>query len=99
MFQPNEYYSLDYAEQVVGMFKLTPPKSAGALPEIVAQGLDVVKREPLLAEIESFVSAVRNRTTPVVTGAEGRRALALALEVLDKIKAHSACAGINLTFE
>lgn len=99
VFQPNEYYSLDYAEQMVGMFKLTPPKSTGALPEIVAQGLEVTKREPLLAEIESFVSAVRNQTTPVVTGAEGRRALALALEVLDKIKAHSAHADINLSFE
>lgn len=99
VFQPNEYYSLDYAEQQVGMFKLTPPKTAGALPEIVAQGLEVTKREPLLAEIESFVSAVHTQTAPVVTGAEGRRALALALEVLDKIKAHSERAHINLNFE
>jgi predicted dehydrogenase len=98
IFQPNEYYSLDYAEQQVGMFKLLPPKAEGALPEIVAQGLEITKREPLLAEIESFVSAVRSRTAPVVTGAEGRRALALALEVLDKIKAHSIHAGIKLNF-
>ncbi|MBP6823541.1 MAG: Gfo/Idh/MocA family oxidoreductase [Acidobacteria bacterium] len=99
VFQPNEYYSLDYAEQQVGMFKLTPPKSTGALPEIVAQGLEVTKREPLLTEIESFVSSVLGKTAPVVTGAEGRRALALALEVLDKIKAHSTRANINLNFE
>lgn len=99
VFQPNEYYSLDYAEQQVGMFKLIPPKVAGALPEIVAQGLEVTKREPLLAEIESFVSSVRSCTAPVVTGIEGRRALALALEVLDKIKAHSVRADINLNFE
>jgi len=98
VFQPNEYYSLDYAEQQVGMFKLTPPKTAGALPEIVAQGLDIAKREPLLAEIESFVYAVSAKTAPVVTGAEGRRALALAIDVLDKIKAHSVHANINLSF-
>jgi predicted dehydrogenase len=98
VFQPNEYYSLDYAEQQVGMFKLTPPKTAGTLPEIVAQGLDIAKREPLLSEIESFVSAVSAKTTPVVTGAEGRRALALAIDVLDKIKAHSVHANINLSF-
>ncbi len=98
VFQPNEYYSLDYAEQQVGMFKLTPPKTASALPEIVAQGLDITKREPLLAEIESFVSAVSAKTAPIVTGAEGRRALALAIEVLDKIKAHSVHANINLSF-
>lgn len=99
VFQPNEYYSLDYAEQQVGMFKLVPPKDAGALPDIVAQGLEVTKREPLLAEIESFVSSVRSRSAPVVTGAEGRRALALALEVLGKIKAHAVHADIKLNFQ
>ncbi|MCG3159203.1 MAG: Myo-inositol 2-dehydrogenase [Acidobacteria bacterium] len=99
VFQPNEYYSLDYAEQQVAMCKLTPPKAAGALPEIVAEGLQIEKREPLLAEIESFVTAVQTRTAPVVSGTEGRRALALATEVLEKIKAHSERAGIGLNFE
>ncbi|MGE0127366.1 MAG: Gfo/Idh/MocA family oxidoreductase [Blastocatellales bacterium] len=99
VFQPHEYYSLDYAEQQVAMCKLTPPKTAGALPEIIAEGLQIEKREPLLAEIESFVTAVQTRTAPAVSGAEGRRALALALEVLEKIKAHSERAGIGLNFE
>jgi len=99
VFQPHEYYSLDYAEQEVAMLKLTPPKAAGALPEIAAEGLRIEKREPLLAEIESFVAAVQSRTAPAVSGAEGRRALALAIEVLEKIKAHSQRAGIGLNFE
>ncbi|MBK9313580.1 MAG: Gfo/Idh/MocA family oxidoreductase [Acidobacteria bacterium] len=99
VFQPNEYYSLDYADQQVVMCRLVPPKQSGSLPEIVAGNLDVTKREPLLAEIESFVAAVRDRSTPVVTGEEGRRALALATEVLDKIKAHSNRSGIGLHFE
>jgi len=99
VFQPNEYYSLDYAEQQVAMLKLTPPKSPGELPEIAAGGLPIEKREPLLAEIESFIAAVQSRTPPAVSGAEGRRALALAIDVLEKIKAHSARAGIGLNFE
>jgi predicted dehydrogenase len=99
VFQPNQYYSLDYGEQQVAMCRLVPPKTAGALPEIVAGGLQIEKREPLLAEIESFIASVQLRTAPVVSGAEGRRALALALAVLDKIKAHSERAGIGLNFE
>ncbi|MCI0390493.1 MAG: Gfo/Idh/MocA family oxidoreductase [Acidobacteria bacterium] len=99
VFQPNEYFSLDYAEQQVAMLKLTPPKNAGALPEISALGLQIEKREPLLAEIESFIATVQSRTPPAVSGAEGRRALALAIDVLEKIKAHSARAGIGLNFE
>ncbi|HZF37655.1 MAG TPA: Gfo/Idh/MocA family oxidoreductase, partial [Blastocatellia bacterium] len=89
VFQPNEYYSLDYAEQQVAALKLIPPKAAGALPVITAESLQIEKREPLLAEIESFITAVQSRTAPEVGGADGRRALALAIEVLDKIKAHS----------
>lgn len=99
VFQPNEYYSLDYAEQQVAALKLIPPKTAGALPEIAAESLWIEKREPLLAEIESFVAAIQSRTAPEVDGAEGRRALALAIEVLEKIKAHSERAGIGLNFE
>ena len=99
VFQPNEYYSLDYAEQQVAALKLIPPKAAGALPVITAESLQIEKREPLLAEIESFITAVQSRTAPEVGGADGRRALALAIEVLDKIKAHSARAGLGLNFE
>lgn len=99
VFQPHEYYSLDYAEQQVAALKLIPPKTAGALPEIVAESLQIEKREPLLAEIESFITSVQTRSAPVVSGAEGRRALALAIEVLEKIKAHSERAGISLNFE
>lgn len=96
VFQPNEYYSLDYAEQQVLMCRLVPPPPGGLRPEIVAQPLAVTSREPLLAEIEAFLVAVQERTTPLVSGADGRRALALATEVLEKIRAHSAHAGIKL---
>jgi predicted dehydrogenase len=96
VFQPNEYYSLDYAEQQVLMCKLLPPAPGMSRPEIVAQPLAVTNREPLLAEIEAFVMAVQDNASPLVTGADGRRALALAIDVLDKIRAHSIHAGIRL---
>ena len=99
VFQPNEYYSLDYSEQQVAMCRLLPPKSPGMLPEIAAGSLDVIKHEPLLAEIEEFVSEVRKGKASGVTGAEGRRALALALDVLGKIKEHAQRAGIALIID
>lgn len=99
VFQPHEYYSLDYAEQQVLQCKLIPPAPGSPRPEIIAQPLMVTNREPLLAEIEAFVEAVAQRATPLVTGADGRRALALAIDVLDKIRAHSIHAGIRLTID
>ena len=98
VFQPHEYYSLDYAEQQVAMCRLVPPRDGATRPEIVARPLEVIKREPLLAELESFVTAVRERQSPVVSGADGRRALALARDVLESIRAHALRAGISLSF-
>ncbi len=98
IFQPHQYYSLDYAEQQVAMCRLVPPEQPATLPGIVAGNLEVTRREPLLAEIESFVEAVRGRKTPEVTGEEGRRALALAIEVLERIREHSQRAGTRLDF-
>lgn len=91
LFQPNEYYSLDYAEQSVAQARLVPV--AGGRPEIRAGALDVIRREPLLAEIEHFLDAVRTRRRPLVSGEDGRRALALAYDVLDKIREHGERAG------
>jgi predicted dehydrogenase len=99
VFQPNEYYSVDYTQQQVVVCRLTPSESEDPLPQIQAGMLEVTKREPLLAEIETFIGTIRSRTGLGVTGREGRRALVLALDVLEKIKEHSLRAGIGLKFD
>ncbi len=55
----------------------------------------VAAGEPLRLELEAFVLAVRARTTPVVDGTAGRRALALALEINAAIEAHRVRAGLD----
>ncbi len=89
IFQPHEYFSLDFGDQELSMCKLAPPAPGSFLPEIQAGKVEIEKREPLLAELESFVNAIVTKTAPVVSGADGRRALALALETLEKINEHS----------
>jgi predicted dehydrogenase len=56
--------------------------------------VDVEQGEPLRLEIESFLQKVRDRSTPVVSGQDGRAALALALEINAAIKAHTKRAGL-----
>jgi predicted dehydrogenase len=99
VFQPQEYYSLDYAEQEVAVCRLVAPAAGAGRPEIVAQQLEIVKREPLVAELEAFIMAVRQGGPPLVSGAEGRHALALAVEVLSQIREHALRAGIGIRFE
>ncbi len=55
----------------------------------------VVAGEPLRLELEAFVAAVRGRTRPVVDAVEGRRALALALEIMAAIEAHAGRTGLS----
>jgi predicted dehydrogenase len=45
--------------------------------------------EPLRLELESFLYAVRTRTTPLVSGEDGRAALDLALQINATIAEHS----------
>ena len=54
----------------------------------------VVAGEPLRLELEAFVAAVRGRARPVVDGSDGRRALALALEITGAIAAHAVRTGL-----
>jgi predicted dehydrogenase len=52
--------------------------------------------EPLVLEIASFLEAVRNRTTPLVSGEDGRAALKLALEINAAIVTHGRRAGLKV---
>jgi predicted dehydrogenase len=49
----------------------------------------IEEHEPLRAELDSFLSAVRTGGRPVVSGEDGLRALKLALEVLADIRRHA----------
>ena len=56
--------------------------------------VEVKPGEPLRLEIESFLHAVRTRSTPLVSGENGRAALALALEINQAIREHATAAGL-----
>jgi predicted dehydrogenase len=58
--------------------------------------LPVVPGEPLRLEIEAFLTAVRERTVPLVSGEDGRAALALALEIHEAMAAHAKRAGLQI---
>ena len=51
--------------------------------------------EPLRLEIESFLAAVQTRSTPRVSGDDGRAALALALRINEAIAEHAERAGLR----
>ncbi len=94
-FQPRQYVSVDYGRQEVMVFTVGQdgaaagaPSVASVNPQIQVAKPSVASEEPLHAELKSFLKAVQQRSTPVVSLADGRRALALALEVVQAIREH-----------
>ena len=83
VFEPNAYFSLDYAERTLEHFWLHV--EAGGAPEIRREQVLVTADEPLRLEIGAFFEAAVGLAAPVVPGEDGLRALALAGRVLDAI--------------
>jgi predicted dehydrogenase len=91
-FQPRQYVSLDYGRQEVLVFTVAGDTEAAgapsANPQIKVAKPAVASEEPLHAELKSFLNAVRHRSAPTVSLEDGRRALALALDIVAAIRAH-----------
>jgi predicted dehydrogenase len=67
---------------------------APPIPGITMSRPPITHEEPLHAELQAFLSAVRTRSKPAVSFEDGRRALALALQVNEKIVQHQQRAGL-----
>lgn len=88
-YQTNSYVVLDYGTKFASVTSLNPD-AAHPLLGISIDRLEIVDVEPLRAELTAFIDAVERGSPVPITGADGRRALELAVGVLDKIEAHRA---------
>jgi len=87
VFAPATYVSVDFAAREAQVYRL---ESGPAGPTIVVERTASPDEEPLRRELASFVAAAQEGRTPRVSGQDGRRALALALTILDRIRAGSS---------
>jgi predicted dehydrogenase len=96
-FQRSGYLSLDLAAGTGEFLRL---KKGATLPDgdlSLLSLMSVVERielkgdgtEPLRAELEAWVAAVRGEGPLVVSGRDGRDALAVALRIMEKIEDHA----------
>ncbi len=80
IFQDNAYISLDYVTQEAQIY--TKDENG-----IHHKKIDIKKTDSLKEELADFVDCVRTNKTPLVSGREGRQALAVALEIQKQIHA------------
>ena len=86
VFAPKTYVSADFSAREAQVYRLEV--GSGGSPRIETTRLGAPDQEPLRLQIEAFLRAVRDRSRPLVSGADGRRALGLALTILERIAGH-----------
>ena len=97
-FQAGQYISIDYGRQDVLVFSVGGAGGAtrpSVNPQIQMAKPPITAKEPLLAEIEAFLQSVRERSRPVVSLEDGRRALELGLAILGEIGRHAGRIGLG----
>jgi predicted dehydrogenase len=98
-FQAGQYISIDYGRQDVLVFSVGSAAGMAGEPSVNPQ-IQIAKpaitaEEPLLAEIKAFLQSVRERSRPVVSLEDGRRALELGLAILAEIGRHAGRIGVG----
>ena len=94
-FQPQQYVSLDYTRQDVVVFSVEPAAGGDSGPPRISRRLlmeepgSAPREEPLHAQLRHFLECVQTRRPPVVGGEQGRRALALALQIVEAMEQHN----------
>ncbi len=94
IFQQSGYLSLDLASGTGEFFRLKhqmdptrPPSGPVNITDFVDRiKLTAPEGEPLRLEFDSFVAAIRGDAPVVVTGEDGKRALAVALRIVEEIE-------------
>jgi len=84
-FSPEGYHSVDCQKREVLSFSKGTTDSGQM--QIVQNHLEIGSHDPLEEEIRSFVDAVITRGHPPVSGEEARKSLALAVDIITKMKA------------
>jgi predicted dehydrogenase len=85
IFQSNGTLTIDYLTQKASFTKKTAPSKRKEIPEMVTEEIPVIKVDPLETEIRSFLESVKERSNVQVSGRDGKRALEVAFQIIEKI--------------
>ncbi len=85
IFQYNSYTSIDTQSQKMAVFTLGEGGNEDPMSRISVRQIELDRQDALEQEIKEFLSCVRERREPKVSGAQGRRALEVSLQILERI--------------
>jgi len=84
VFQRDTYFVLDYASQELNLFRQGGEDLPGR-SRLTRIEVPVSRVEPLRQELGDFADSIRTRRPPMVSGAAGRNALAVAVQIIERL--------------
>lgn len=78
IFDEQGYYNVDFASRELTTARRDPSVTTGPIPGMMVSQNTVDQTDALEAELKSFIDAIRTGSSPLVSGTDGRKALALA---------------------
>ncbi len=87
LFQKDAYIAVDFASREITLIRRNENRSDSLVPGTDFQQLSFSEADVLQDELASYIQAVRTRNSPVVSGRAGRKALAVALDIMNQVDA------------
>ena len=84
-FQKDTYVSVDYANHVITVVRKDDTGTGLPVPGMSMNQSKFQQADALKAEIESFIASVRTRQRPLASGVDGRKALQVAVDIVNQI--------------
>lgn len=82
-FQNDCYLAVDFQNRRLSVHRKGETEMYPGIPEVVSEQREFDKADAILDEVQAFVDSIRNGTPPLVSGDDGRRALAAAIEITE----------------
>ncbi len=83
IFQGNGSFTIDFLSHKMRALRKNQDSNG---PKIVSEEIKIDPTDALESEIHSFIQKVRDRTTPLVSGRNGKMALEVALAITEQIE-------------
>ncbi len=85
IFQHETYFSVDFHHRKLAVYRKGETKAYPKIADIVMHETTYEKSDALLAEIDHFLTSIKNRSSPKISGHDGRRALQTAMQIMEAL--------------
>lgn len=81
VFQHDTYFSGDLDSKTLTVSRKGSSNVMPSTPELIKEELTLEKNDAIMEEIKAFLDSIINKTPPLVSGEDGKKALATALQI------------------